>query len=242
MFLHRLLAEEVIDAENLVLVDNAEDFFVERARRRKVGAKGLFDDDAAKLVLALFRQPGLAEPFDNWPEELRRGGEIEDHVLVALAFRQLVEMLSQTDEHVVVGDVAGVVVDAREEPSLGFLVDFLLARLAVGRFDDLDHRLQKIGAERFLIGIAAIDAEDREILVQETLVHEIVDRRHQEALCEIAGCAEDHEDARRGDHHAAGSPFLDRHLVHLRSTGVVPCSTWPPNWKRIADRIFSPYV
>ena len=43
----------MVDAEDLVLVDDLEDLLVERACGVEVGAERLLDDDAAELVLAL---------------------------------------------------------------------------------------------------------------------------------------------------------------------------------------------
>ena len=55
--LHRLLAEIMIDAENLILFEDAEQFLVERLRRGEIGAERLFDDDAPPGAV-LFAAPG----------------------------------------------------------------------------------------------------------------------------------------------------------------------------------------
>src|SRR6185369_2382806 len=44
--LHRLFAQVVIDAENLVLVKDGVDLVIEFARRVEIVAERLFDDDA----------------------------------------------------------------------------------------------------------------------------------------------------------------------------------------------------
>ena len=60
--LHRFLAEIVIDAENLVFLENAEQLLIQRMRTGKVGAERLFDDDPPpRAVRAIFR----ARP--DWP-------------------------------------------------------------------------------------------------------------------------------------------------------------------------------
>ena len=56
--LRRLLAEEVVDPEDLLLVEHLVQRGVERPRRRQVGAEGLFHDDPAALdQLGLVEQP-----------------------------------------------------------------------------------------------------------------------------------------------------------------------------------------
>jgi len=84
--LHRLLAEVVIDAEDLVFVENAEELLIERMRARKVGAERLFDDDAPPRAVTraigavLPRQAGLAEMTADRREACRRCGEIKQAI------------------------------------------------------------------------------------------------------------------------------------------------------------------
>ncbi len=51
--LHRLFAEEMIDAVNLALVGDLQKACVQRFGRGKIVAERLFDDDAPPTVLAL---------------------------------------------------------------------------------------------------------------------------------------------------------------------------------------------
>ena len=87
------------------------------------------------------------------------------------------------------------------------------------------------------------EAEDRELLRQEFVAGQVVERGQQLARGEIAGRAEDHHDAAVGDAAlvcaaAAGSCLvLAGHLLCRRC-----CSMWPPNCLRMAESIFSAKV
>ena len=83
--LHRLLAEIMIDAKNLILAENAEQFAIERPRRSEIGAERLFDDDASPCAVCLTRQPRLAEMAADRRKTGRRRGQIEQPVAVGLA-------------------------------------------------------------------------------------------------------------------------------------------------------------
>ena len=84
--LHRLLAEKMVDAEDLILTQRAPDLGVERAGRRKVMAERFLDHDAAPkkrfAVLALFLagELRLAEPIDDGAEETIGDREVENHI------------------------------------------------------------------------------------------------------------------------------------------------------------------
>ena len=193
---------------------------VERARRLQVGAERLLDDDAAELVVALLGEAGLAEPLHDRAEELGRRREIEDGVLMGSVLQKLVELVTKVDEHALVGYVAAQVMDSLAQPRQRDVLDLVAAGFSARGLDDLGHRLEEVGAERLLVGIAAVDAEDGEILVEQALVDEVVDRRHQEALGEIAGGAEDHEEAGRRHRRPLGLVRLEWHLVHRGLAGA----------------------
>ena len=82
-----LFAEVVVDAEDLVFVEDLVDFVVERAGGVEIVAEGLFDDDAdpgACSRRAAYRcglgHAVLAEVVDDVGEVLGRGGEVEEAV------------------------------------------------------------------------------------------------------------------------------------------------------------------
>jgi hypothetical protein len=97
--LHRLFAKIVIDAENLVFLENAEEFLIERMRAGEVGTKRLFDDHAPPravtravtraVIRAVFpRQAGLTKMNADRCEAGRRRGKIKQAIAArgALAF------------------------------------------------------------------------------------------------------------------------------------------------------------
>src|SRR6266852_5971861 len=59
--LHRFLAEIMIDAVNLMLVENLEQLLVEAASGSEIGAERLLDDDAPPRAILLAREPRLAK-------------------------------------------------------------------------------------------------------------------------------------------------------------------------------------
>ncbi len=63
--LHRLLAQVMIDAIDLVFVQHLADFAVERARRIQIVPERLFDHHAAPAPVALLGQTGGSQLFDD---------------------------------------------------------------------------------------------------------------------------------------------------------------------------------
>ncbi len=79
--LHSLLAEVVIDAEDLALLEDGVDLMVELAGRIEIVAEGLLDDDGDAAFFWL-RHILRAEILNDAGEELGRGGEIEEAIAV----------------------------------------------------------------------------------------------------------------------------------------------------------------
>src|ERR1700722_11830078 len=79
--LHRLLAEIVIDAENLILFEDAEQRPIERLRRGEIGAEWLLDDDPAPRGAVFARQAGLAEV----DADRRKGGRWRRQIKQAIS-------------------------------------------------------------------------------------------------------------------------------------------------------------
>src|SRR6185295_12764145 len=87
-------------------------------------------------------------------------------------------------------------------------------RLVERRRRELLQILAQLGAERGVVHLGAADADDRELLRQEAGDREVVERRDQLALREVAGSAEDHQDARRRGLAVRGRRFvLSRRLA-----------------------------
>src|SRR5262249_47532844 len=83
--LHRFLSEVVIDAVDLVLVQNLEELAIECLRGRKVGAERLLDDEPAPGPLLLVTEARLAEMTTDRRERGRRGRKVEQAVAAGLA-------------------------------------------------------------------------------------------------------------------------------------------------------------
>ena len=77
--LHRLLAQVVVDAEDLALLEDGVDLAVELARGIEIVAEGLLDDHGRAAFFRL-RHALRAQVFDDAGKELGRGGEIEEPV------------------------------------------------------------------------------------------------------------------------------------------------------------------
>ena len=86
-----------------------------------------------------------------------------------------------------VGVVAGDEPEARGEPGERVVID---ARVLA---DGGDHRVAGVLAERLVVPRAAGHADDREVVGQLAVALELIERRHQLALGQVAGCSEEHE-------------------------------------------------
>ena len=75
--LHRLLAQVVIDAEDLVLVEDRVDLVIQFARRIEIVAERLLNHHADARPCLRLRHALRAKVLDDRRKVLRRGGEIE---------------------------------------------------------------------------------------------------------------------------------------------------------------------
>src|SRR5215831_16677364 len=73
---HRPLAQVMVDAEDRLLVEGAEQRAVERLRRKAIMTERFFNDDASAVRAASF-----AQLFHNRLEQPRRDGEIVRRLL-----------------------------------------------------------------------------------------------------------------------------------------------------------------
>ena len=109
----RLLAQEVVHPQDLVLVQHRMQPGVEFARRRQVVAEWLFHRDAGVL-----QQPGLAQALDNRREQRRR------HFQVVQAVALRADPLGQRVVQRGVGDVAVQVGQPVRQPVEHLVVHF----------------------------------------------------------------------------------------------------------------------
>ncbi len=146
-------------------------------------------------------QPGLAELTRDHREELRRGRQVEDAVQrVAGTLVELVQGPPQLGVDLLVIERSGDVADLVDQP-----LEHVRIRPAAG--EALDRLLDPL-AELFVRLLAARDPDQLEALGKRALVGEVVERRQQLPMREIAGRAEDHE--RRRMHRQALEPLDER--------------------------------
>ena len=120
--LDRLLAEEMVHAEDLRLVQYLEDAGVKSLGGGKVAAKRLFDDDAPPAAVFFLGQPGRAEALDDRAEQLLGDGKVEQHIAAGLELRlDLFEQIGKLAVGVGAGEIAGEMSDAAGDqiPCLG---------------------------------------------------------------------------------------------------------------------------
>ena len=210
-----LLAQVVVDAVDLPLVEDVGDLAVERPRRGQVAPEGLLDDDADPAPAARAGQAGAPEVGDDVAVGAGMGGQVEEAVAAGAALR--VERLQPCAEGGIgglVGEVARLVEDAVGE----VVPERLLHRHA----RELGHRrghLRPVG----VVGVRPPREGDHRLLGrQQARPGQVVEGRQDLAVRQVAGAAEDDHGARVGHllqaqagaqrvARAAGRPSAFRH-------------------------------
>jgi hypothetical protein len=167
-----LLAQVMVDAEDLVGVEDLVHDRVELLRARQIVAEGLLDDGAAPRALAALRESVLLQLRDDGREELRRHREIEGEV--AARTTGLVQLL---DGRLEAAERLVVVEDALHEahPLGQLLPDLLAERGARMLLDGVVHDLREV----LVLPVAAGESHEGEARRQQPAVREVVDGRHQ---------------------------------------------------------------
>jgi len=188
-----LLAEVVIDPEDLGLPEVAGDHPVEFLRAGPVVPEGFLDDDLAGLAAALVvgGETGAPEVVEDGSEDPRRGGDVEEVLQLP----------------------ADLVLDRGETLGEGPEVGFVLvgARLVEGPIPQRGPDLFLQGAARvladgpgrppaefLLVHLAPAVADKEEVRRQEVVDREVVKGREELARGQVPGRAEDDEHGRRG--------------------------------------------
>ena len=200
--LHGVLAEEVVDAEDLVLVQRAQDVGIEIARRLHAVAERLLDHDAtperrlAAGVGALLGELRLAELVDDGAEEAVGDGQVEDGVaLCAVSSLRLAQHVADPTVDLGLGEIARDVRHLVGEPFPRRLVDAVDVELRALVADEALQHVVEAVAPLFGGAFAVADADQCEVFRQHAAVREVVEGRHHQALGEIAAGAEDHHGA-----------------------------------------------
>jgi hypothetical protein len=82
--LHGFLPEEMVDPVELLLTGGREDLAVQDLSRGKIAAEGLLDDRTAEHARAFRQQAGIAEPCDDWTEEVRGYCQVEHCIILRI--------------------------------------------------------------------------------------------------------------------------------------------------------------
>ena len=185
--LHGLFAQVVIDAVDLAFAHHAADLSVECARALQVVAERLFIDGPPETVL-FAGQSGCTELARDLAEKTRTGSEIKEGVAACLVLlSKLLEQVLEFLEDSGIVELAGQIITALDEPIPGCLVDGFGSE----RVDVFSDGL----AKTFIVERIHCEPDDGEVVCQQIVTFQIVERWDELAPRQVAGCAEDHHDA-----------------------------------------------
>jgi len=179
-----LLAQVMIDAVDLRLLEHLGDRVVDHARALQIAADRLLDDDARDPALGRRHEPRARELLHGRREERRRNREVVDAVPVQAALvLDDVEPRAERRERLLAVHFGGDEEERRGE------------RLPGVRFDRAPRELlDALLGERAVVVVAhrlAADADDRDAWRQDPVDVQVVERGQQLAAREIAAAAED---------------------------------------------------
>ncbi len=216
--LNGLLAEVVVDSEDLVLAEPAVQQLVQLQCRAEIAAERLLDDQPHPSLLV----SPLSDLRHSRRERLRRHGEVVEAVAGSAMLG--VDLLQCVTDGVLPIRVVEVGADV-SHPARKRRPDVLSERVACVLLDGLLHRGRELG--RCLL--RPRDTDDGESLGQELAVRESVERREELALRQVAGGTEDHDRARLG-------PAPDVEALEKRVRLVAHADASEPTLARIPSR------
>ena len=199
--LHRVFAQIVVDAVDLLLTEIAVNEIVQCARARQVASERLFDHEPRPARAAI--ELRAADRLDSGAERLRRQREVE-HPPARQAVRALdgADARAERAKSCAALVLEAVEVQAAAAPAMAYArrLEACLGEAGARPFAEL--RVVHAGAAR--------DAEHVEISGQAAALAQVKQRGQQFAPHEIAGRAEYDEQARR--------------VVLLGGQPVIPCA------------------
>ena len=200
--LDRILAEKVVDAEYLVLVQRAPDVGVQFARRTEAMAERLLDHHAAPepalavFILLLIGELGLAELLYHGAEQPIRDREIEDGIaLGAVSFFGFAQRGAKTVVQLGLVQVAADIDQPVREALPHLLVDVVDIERGGIVANEALQRVVKLGAPGFSTSLRPRHPDQHEVLRQHPGAREVVECRHYQALGQVPGGAKDHHGA-----------------------------------------------
>ena len=161
----------MIDAVDLVLLENREQFAIERARRSEIGTKRLLDDHAPPGAVLFPSQTGFAQVASDRRKARRRGRQIEQ--TIAPSGARPLDALEFIAERLIGARVFGralQVSGAGEQFVRSGAVDLPRRELA--------QAVLQVGSERIVRHFGASNADQRKVVGQGSRCAQIVKRRH----------------------------------------------------------------
>ncbi len=184
------LAEVMVDSENLAFVEMARELGVDLRRAGEIGADRFFDYHARERMPLLMRMNHSrgGQSLRTGVDESRRNRKVED--TIAFGTELGIQRLASLVQVLIIGGFAERATIEMEQGGELRPV-FVLDRAARELFDAAER-------ERAILLVVEIlhrETEDRELVGQFAVEQEIVQRGNQLAMAQVAGAAEDHQDA-----------------------------------------------
>ncbi len=155
-------------------------------------AERLLNDNARPVAVFFFGQAHLPELLHDGREKSRRNGEVEEAISSRIVLLiDIGNLLRQALVRVRILKITLDIVNALGEPGPYCGVD-----LRRGIFWDF---FRQRFAESFRVEVVAGETDDGELFGEQIIGCEVAQRRDQLALRKVAGSAEDHHHAGRGD-------------------------------------------
>src|ERR1700722_4049784 len=187
--LHRLLAQVVIDAKDLVFLQHTLDVTVQRLGGLKILAERFFDDDATPAARVLFRQARLSQLLHDWSEKPGSRGQIEKVVAFGVALQvNLGQPSAEMREGVGVGEIAALVEQTLPQP-----VQVIRGIGAGGK------KFADLMAKRVHAQIINRNSNNGEIIGKQLGSLQVIERRKQLAFFLRPRRSKEHEDAWTGN-------------------------------------------
>ena len=219
--LDRLLAEIVVNTENLGFFEVFAEVFVQGACTGQIVTEGLFDNHPAPGIRILLRQTDCSELLHHFGKERGRDRQIEQDIARQAPSRLgLGDFLFEFVEGLDVVEIPLEIVAALAE-----VIPLNVLDRTGGKLPDV---LRGFCAVAFIITFAHRDTNHGEILRQEAQNFQIVEGREKLAFCQVAGCTENDNRARVSGTVVAGQRlFRHREGAGFAGWFVLAGNRWP---------------
>ncbi len=187
--LRGFFAEVMIDAVGVFFLEGLIDHAVKALGSREIGAERFLDDDAGPATFFGFVESGVFELGENVVKKLGRAGDVEKSIALAAAIAiDGIECCCEAGVAIGIGELALVVVNVRRDAAPDGVIMTRARYFAVELFE----ASTELGIGFFATG----KADDFHAWRQLAIECEVVERRHQLAVSEVACGAKNHNGAR----------------------------------------------